>query len=188
MGDERHLHGSMTHHTLNVIRSFILEACQMNLEEKAAAFLEQKRIAVVGVSRKAGTGNAIMGRFRSRGYTVFPVNPNAEEIAGEKCYPNLKAIPDGVDAVMIVTRPEVTEQVVHECAEAGVSHVWMHYNALFGAGNSSVSQPAVEFCHEHGINVISGACPLMFGQTADFGHKCMRWMLGVTGKLPNGSN
>lgn len=160
----------------------------MTLEAQAAAFLEQKRIAVVGVSRKGGTGNALFDRLRDRGYEVFPVNPSAEEINGQKCYPSVKAIPNGVDAVMIVTRPEVAEQVVHDCAEAGISHVWMHENAFAGAANSSVSQSAVEFCREHGINVIAGACPMMFGQTADFGHKCMRWILGVTGKLPNGSN
>ena len=156
----------------------------MTLEAKTEAFLAQKRIAVVGVSRTTGTGNGIYDRFRSRGYEVFAVNPNAAEIDGEPCYPNLKTIPGGVDAVMIVTRPEVTEKVVEECAELGVSHVWMHYNSLFGESNSSVSETAVAFCQNHDIEVIPGGCPLMFGQTADFGHKCMRWILGVTGGLP----
>jgi uncharacterized protein len=160
----------------------------MTLEAQAAAFLEQKRIAVVGVSREGGTGNALYDRLRNRGYEVFPVNPNAEEINGEKCYPDVKAIPGGVGAAMIVTRPEVAEKVVQDCAEAGISHVWMHEMAFAGVNNSSVSQAAVEFCREHGINVIAGACPMMFGQTADFGHKCMRWILGVTGKLPDSSN
>lgn len=156
----------------------------MNINKQAEEFLTQKRIAVVGVSRKQGTGNGIFTSLRGRGYEVYPVNPNATEVMGETCYPNLKAIPGGVDAAVIVTRPEITEEVVHDCAEAGVSHVWMHYNALFGASNSSVSDAAVAYCQEHDINVIAGGCPLMFGEGADMGHKCMRWILGVTGGLP----
>lgn len=156
----------------------------MTLEEKTAEFLAQKRIAVVGVSRSAGTGNGLYDRMKERGYEVFAINPNATEINGEPCFPNLKAVPGGVDAVMIATRPEISEQVVGECVELGIRYVWMHYNALFGESNSSVSETAVNLCRENGINVIPGGCPMMFGQTADFGHKCMRWILGVTGKLP----
>lgn len=159
----------------------------MNINKQAEEFLSKKRIAVVGVSRKQGTGNGIFTSLRGRGYEVFPVNPNASEVMGETCYPNLQAIPGGVDAAVIVTRPEVTEEVVHECAEAGISRVWMHYNALFGKGNSSVSEAAVAYCREHNIDVIAGGCPLMFGEEADMGHKCMRWILGVTGGLPKDS-
>lgn len=159
----------------------------MNINKQAEEFLSKKRIAVVGVSRKQGTGNGIFTSLRGRGYEVFPVNPNASEVMGETCYPNLQAIPGGVDAAVIVTQPEVTEEVVHECAEAGVSRVWMHYNALFGKGNSSVSDAAVAYCREHDIDVIAGGCPLMFGEEADMGHKCMRWILGVTGGLPKDS-
>jgi predicted CoA-binding protein len=156
----------------------------MSLESQAAAFLDQKRIAVVGVSRKRGTGNAIAGALRKRGYQVFPVNPRAKEVDGETCYPDVKSIPGGVTAAVLVTRPEVARQVVDDCAEAGVGHLWMHHNALFGAGSSSVSEDAVQACRRHGIDVIPGACPLMFGDQADLGHKCMRWLLRVGRRLP----
>jgi predicted CoA-binding protein len=101
-------------------------------------------------------------------------------VEGEKCYPNLKSIPDGVDGVVIVTPPEAAEQIVRECAEIGISRVWMHRS--FGPG--SVSEEAVQYCEENNISVIAGACPMMFCQPVDFGHKCMRWILGVSGKLP----
>jgi len=156
----------------------------MSVNSQAKDFLAQKRIAVVGVSRKQGTGNGILKALQGRGFEVVPVNPNADEIDGQKCYPNLKEIPGEVNAVVIVTNPDVTEKVAQECVEVGVNHVWMHYNALFGAGTSSVSEEAAEYCRQNGINVIAGGCPLMFGEGADFGHKCMRWLLGVTGKLP----
>jgi uncharacterized protein len=87
-----------------------------------------------------------------------------------------------VDGVVIITRPEATERVVNDCAVAGVSRVWMHQS--FGASKTSVSQNAVEFCQEHGIAVIPGACPMMYGPGADFGHRCMRLLLGITGGLP----
>lgn len=156
----------------------------MSLETQVEDFLAQKRIAVVGVSRTTGTGNGIFNALKKRGYQVFPVNPNTTEVEGEPCYPEVAAIPGGVDAAVIATSPEITEQVVRDCAASGVSHVWMHYNAFFGAGNSSVSDEAVAFCREQGINVIPGGCPLMYGDGADFGHRCMRWILARTGGLP----
>ena len=157
----------------------------MTIETRADAFLSKKRIAVVGVSRnRSGTGNAILKSLRKRGYETFPVNPNASEVDGETCYPNVQSIPGGTEAAVLVTSPDVARKVVEDCAKAGVQHVWMHHNALFGAGNSSVSREAVAACRQHGIEVIPGACPLMFGEGADVGHRCMRWLLRVFGRLP----
>jgi uncharacterized protein len=155
----------------------------MTLTTTAEDFLAQKRIAIVGMSRQKGTGNIIYDRLKARGYEVFAVNPNVDQIDGIPVYPNLKAIPDGVDAVMIVTRPEVSESVVHECKEVGVTRVWMHNNPMFGAAASSASPEAVDFCKANGISVVDTGCPLMFDPTADFAHKCMKWFLGVTGKM-----
>jgi acyl-CoA synthetase (NDP forming) len=156
----------------------------MSLESQAESFLAQKRIAIVGASRSNGTGKAIFKALRERGHEAIPVNPNADSIDGETCYPTLSAVPGGVGAAVIVTRPEVTDQVARECVEAGVQHVWMHHNSLFGAGSSSVSPDATAYLREHGVSVIPGGCPLMFGEKADAGHRCMRWLLGVMGKLP----
>jgi hypothetical protein len=152
----------------------------MTLKTMATDFLAQKRIAVAGVSRtEQDAANTIYKKLRDSGYTVFPINPKAETVEGDTCYPNLKSIPGGVDGVVIVTKPEVTEQIVRECAEVGVKRVWMHKSM----GNS-VSDEAVQFCREHDIHVIPGGCPMMFCEPVDFGHKCLRWLLGVTGRLP----
>ena len=146
-----------------------------NIDEAAAAFLDNKRIAVTGVSRTPKThgGNSVYKRLRERGYEVFAVNPNTSEVEGDQAYPNLHSIPGGVDAVVIATRPALADQTMHECAELGVKHVWMHH----GSGASSVSATATVYGREHGITVIDGGCPLMFGRAADFGHKCMRVLL-----------
>jgi predicted CoA-binding protein len=150
------------------------------LNELATDFLAQKRIAVVGVRRSTeDAANAIYKTLKERGHEVFPVNPNAQTFQGDPCYPNVQAIPGGVDGVVIATRPEITEQVVKDCAEAGVRRVWMHDNTFVPG---SRSDEAVQFCKDHGIAVIGGACPMMW---MDFGHKCMRAVLGLMGRLPN---
>lgn len=154
------------------------------LETKVNDFLSQKRIAVAGVSRKEGSavGNAIYRKLRDTGYQVFPVNPNATQAEGVTCYPSVKDIPEKVDGVVIVTRPDATEQIVHDCAEAGIKRVWMH-GGLHGPG-SSVSPTAVQYCQDHDISVIAGACPLMYGKPSDGFHRFIRQMFGLFGRLP----
>jgi uncharacterized protein len=125
------------------------------------------------------TANFIFRKLRDAGYTMFPVNPHTDTAEGVTCYPNVQAIPDGVDGVVIVTRPAITEQVVRDCAEAGVKFVWMHK----GMGNS-VSDEAVQFCRDNGIDVIPGACPMMYCEPVDMAHKCFKWIFGAFGRLP----
>lgn len=154
----------------------------VTIKEAASAFLANKRIAVTGVSRKPqGHGsNAVYKRLRDRGYEVFAVNPNADEVEGDRCYHTLKDIPGGVDAVVIATRPEAAEATMGECAELGISQVWMH--RAFGAG--SVCDEATVHGRDNGITVIDGGCPLMFDPTADFAHKIMRFVFTRNGHVP----
>lgn len=154
------------------------------LEAKVVDFLTQTRIAVAGVSREGRrhpAGNLIYRRLKATGHAVVPVNPHMQTFEGDRCYPDLRSIPGGVDGVVVVTRPDITRQIVHECRDAGVRRVWMHQS--LGQG-TSVSPAAVEYCHQHDISVIAGACPMMYGGHADFGHTCMRWVLRLTGGLP----
>jgi predicted CoA-binding protein len=152
------------------------------ITEAATDFLAHRRIAVTGVSRTPGGhgSNIVYQRLRDRGYTVFPINPNAHEVEGDPCFPDLRSIPDGVDAVVIGTRPEIAETTMRECAELGIHHVWMHR----GPGAGSVSPTAADFGRRHGIEVIDGGCPCMFEPTADRGHKAMRRVLTLTRNVP----
>jgi len=152
------------------------------IKDAAADFLAHRRIAVTGVSRTHGKhgSNAVYMRLRDRGYDVFAVNPNADEVEGDRAYHDLRSIPGGVDAVVIGTRPEIADQTMHECAELGIGHVWMHR----GPGHGSVSETATAYGRDHGITVIDGGCPCMFGPTADRGHKVMRPILTLTGNVP----
>ena len=154
------------------------------LNQRVDDFLAQKRIAVAGVSRDNShhpTGNLIYRKLKKTGHEVIPINPNMQTFDGYQCYPNLRSIPGGVDGVVIVTRPDTVDRIVEDCSAAGVRRVWMHQSLAKG---SSVSPEAVAYCRQHGIGVIAGACPMMYGPGADFGHTCMRWLLGLTGKLP----
>lgn len=154
----------------------------MTMSEAASQFLSQRRIAVTGVSRHPqGHGsNVVYQRLRERGYEVFAVNPNAEQVEGDPCYHDLRSIPGGVTAVVMGTRPETAEATMRECSELGIELVWMH--RAFGAG--SVSSAATVYGRSRGITVIDGGCPCMFDPTADPAHKMMRGILTLTGKVP----
>ena len=152
------------------------------IKQAASEFLSNKRIAVTGVSRKPAShgSNVVYQRLRDRGYEVFAVNPNADEVEGDTCYHDLKSIPGGVDAVVIGTSPTHADGTMQECHELGIKSVWMHRS--FGGG--SVSDSATRFGREHGITVIDGGCPLMFEPCSDGGHKAMRFVFTLTGKVP----
>ena len=153
-----------------------------SIKEAAAAFLAHRRVAVTGVSRTAaGHGsNAVYQRLKERGYDVYPVNPHAEEIGGDRCYPDLHAIPGGVEAVVIATRPDHAKATMVECDDLGIKEVWMPRS--FGPG--SVSDEATRYGREHGITVIDGGCPLMFEPATDPGHKVIKWVCRMNGRLP----
>lgn len=151
-----------------------------SIEETVKDFLAQKRIAVVGVSRNSRqTANGIYRTLRGMGYEVKPVNPKTTEAEGDPCYPDLASIPGGVDAVLAVTLPKVTETVARDCVALGIPRLWMHRS--FGPG--SVSEEAARYCRDNGVAVIAGGCPMMYRQGADIFHRCMRVVLKVTGGL-----
>ncbi len=150
-------------------------------------FLSQKSIAVVGVSDKRDTGcNLNYRKFKEGGYRVFAVNPHVSTYDGAPCYPDLRSIPEKPDAVFMLTSPKVTEQIVQQCVDLGIKHVWMH--CLMGtkpglsAGSTSVSQAAVAMCKAKGIAVIPGACPAQFLKP-DIGHGIMRRVWRMFGFL-----
>jgi predicted CoA-binding protein len=152
------------------------------LAEAAGRFLAVRRVAVTGVSRtpKGHGANVVFQRLRQRGYEVFAVNPNTDRVEDGPCYPSLRSIPGGVEAVVIGTRPQHALGTLQECADLGIRLVWMH--RLFGSG--SVSEEAVEYGRDHGLTVIAGGCPLMFDPTADGAHKLLRRWGTLTGSVP----
>jgi uncharacterized protein len=157
------------------------------IDELVQEFLAQKVIAVVGISNKRETGaNLNYKKFKENGYHVYPVNPRIRTYAGAACYPDLKSIPEKPDAVFILASPAVTEQVIRQCVDLGIKHVWMHCQMGtkpgLAAGTTSVSRTGVEMCRAHGIAVIPGSCPAQFLRP-DLGHGMMRRLWNFLGYL-----
>jgi predicted CoA-binding protein len=150
-------------------------------------FLALKRIAIVGVSDRRETGcNSGYRKFKSAGYRVYAVNPRITQFDGDPCYPDLKSLPEKPEGVFILASPKVTDQIVSQCVDLGVKHVWMHCMmgtkpGLAGA-MSSVSPQAVQMCRENGIAVIPGSCPNQFLKP-DVGHAMMRGLWRLFGFL-----
>jgi predicted CoA-binding protein len=153
-----------------------------NVPRPVAEFLGGERIAVAGVSRSSSqAANAILRKLRKSGYEAIPINPNASEVEGERCYPDLASVPGSIDGVVVATHPDVAAELVRQCEERGVGRVWFHRS--FGVG--SVSEEAVRQCSMSGIHCIVGGCPLMFCDPVDVGHRCMRWWLQRRGRVPS---
>ncbi len=153
----------------------------MNQEfkDRVEKFMACRRIAVAGYSSQGEQpANLIYRRLVNNGYEVFAVNPKAEEISDVPCYPNLAAIPGGVEAVVLCTPPRATIGVLNECADLGIQHAWIHRSVDRG----SYVEGAEEYAAQRGINLIPAGCPLMF-VSPDFGHRCMKWFFSWRGLL-----
>jgi len=120
----------------------------MASEERIKAFLEKRNVfAVVGASRDPQKyGYQVYRDLKNAGYKVYPVNPNAQEVLGDKCYPSLEELPERPDVVVVVVPPRVTEQIVKACKELGIRKVWMQ--------PGPESEEAVRYCEENGLEVI----------------------------------
>lgn len=142
--------------------------------------MAQKRLAFVGASRDSKEFSAnVYRQLRDRGYELFPVNPNADEIEGDTCYHSVTELPEGVDGAIVMVPAERSAGIVEECIEHDIPRVWLHK----GAGPSSVSDDAVALCREHGIEVVDGACPMMFAEPVGWFHRVHRWGRKVSGGL-----
>jgi predicted CoA-binding protein len=144
-------------------------------------FLQQHRIAMVGVSRDPKDfSRSLFREMRKRGYDMVPVNLFAEELEGEECFRSLDRISPKVDAVLLMTPFWEAEGVVRQCAELGITSVWMYRAGKKGAG----TQKAIDYCKEHGIRVVEG-CPLMFIRgTALIPHRAHGFILKLIGQYP----
>ena len=148
--------------------------------ELIPSFLRGRRIAVAGVSRGVGSAaNPVYRKLRDSGYEVFPVNPNASEVEGTRCFANLASVPGELDGVVVATHPEVSFDIVRQAVERKVPRIRLHRS--FGRG--SESDAAVRECADRGIQCVVGGCPVMYCEPVDLGHRCMRWWLGWRGRI-----
>jgi uncharacterized protein len=148
-------------------------------KQRVNNFLSQKKIAFAGYSSTGSeVANGLYDKFKKSGYQTFAINPKYLEVKDVECYPDLKSMPEKVDAVMISTPPEATLDVVKQCIELGIKHVWVHKS--FGDG--SYNQEAIDLAEKNGLEIIPLACPMMFLKPDPF-HFCFRLILNWKGKL-----
>ncbi len=144
-------------------------------------FLAQPRVAFVGISRNAKDFTHVLRReFEARGCEVVPVNPGAAEINGRPCWARLQDVRPPVNTVLVLTPAALSEGVARDCAEAGVTRVWLYR----GGGMGAVSPGAVAFCREHGISVVAGECPLMFLAHTQWFHRVHGFIRKISGAYP----
>lgn len=140
-------------------------------------FLAQKTLAVVGVSRSGKKmGNAIYKELKKKGYNVYQVNSNAPEIEGDKCYPDLKSLPEMPGGIVLSVKPEQSIEVAKEAASVGIKHIWMQ--------QGSESEQAIQYCTERGISEVHKECIMMFAAPVDGVHKFHRTLKKIFGGLP----
>jgi uncharacterized protein len=140
-------------------------------------FVADRTMAVVGVSASGkGFGNAAYTELKKRGFRLLPVHPSAPSIQGDRCFASLSAIPEKVDRVLVVVKPEHAEGVVREAAAAGVRQVWLQQGAESAAAIAAASG--------EGVSLVTGQCILMFTEPVGSFHKVHRWVWKVLGKIP----
>jgi predicted CoA-binding protein len=158
----------------------------MDQAKACKAFLAHRRLAFVGVSRDPGDfSRTVFAELTRRGYDVVPVNPTGGD--GQDGIPFVRRLQDivpPVEAALLMTPPAVTTEVVKDCAEAGIRDVWMHQ----GVGRGAASPAAIAFCRDHGIAVVTGACPLMYLPETGFVHRAHRWCREVLGRPRGGAS
>jgi predicted CoA-binding protein len=144
-------------------------------------FLALKRVAVVGVSRNPKElSYTLWQELLQRRYEAVPVNPTTTEIDGKRCYASVRFIDPPVEGALIMTTAAVAEQVIEDCAAAGIRHVWL-YGGLGGGATSAGSIAAAE---RQGLDTVAGHCPYMFLPGTPVFHKMHGLGKKLTGSYP----
>jgi uncharacterized protein len=140
------------------------------------AFLASEPVAFVGVSRNPKKfGYAAFKELKDKGLKLIPVNPSADEILGEKVYPDVKSLPDGVNGIIIMTKKEHTLKAIQEAKEKGIKQIWIQQHAE--------SKEALAELKDTNINYITGECILMFYKPHSV-HKFHIFLNRLFGKYP----
>ena len=140
-------------------------------------FLNQKSYAFIGVSRKEKHfPNYLYAELKKKNFHLTPINPNMEEFDGQKCYPDISALPEKVDAAILTTPKAETLKILQQVQENGIKHVWIQQGAH--------TKEAIEYAKEQDMNVIANKCLFMFATPVEGPHKFHRFINKIFGALP----
>lgn len=159
----------MSHHSRHVVSA-----------TAARAFLDSGRLAVIGASDEPSNfGRSVLGELRSHGIAAVAVHPSATTVDGEPAYPAVAAVPGQLDGAIVMVPAEAAVDVVRDCIAAGIPRIWL----FKGAGTGALSDEAVRLCEDAGVEVVPGACPLMFLEPVGLVHRIHRGMRRTVGSL-----
>ncbi len=126
----------------------------MNTLKQINQFLDNQPIAMVGVSRNPKKfGYTAFKELKDKGMKIIPVNPEADEIMGEKSYRNVSSLPADVRGIIVMTKKDKTASIVKEALEKGIKEIWIQQMAD--------SKEALVHLKDSDINYITGECILM---------------------------
>ena len=109
------------------------------------AALNEKKIAVVGMSAKTHRASYLVGDYlMQNGYEVVPVNPRETEILGLKCYPSLKDVPGSIDIVNVFRESSVVPQIAEESVKIGAKYLWLQLEVISSEGVSIAAQGGLQ--------------------------------------------
>jgi uncharacterized protein len=146
------------------------------MEQSIHDFLNCKRIAVVGFSRRGSKfGNYVYNELQKKGYEVYAVHSTEQIISGVKCYSSLSSLKDRVDGVFVCVPPESALEVLKESAENNLKNVWLQQGAE--------SEEVLNIAKDLNLNLVSKKCLLMYAQPVRSFHKLHRGIVKIFGKL-----
>lgn len=112
---------------------------------------ECRTIAVVGLSADWNRPSYFVAKYmQQRGYRIIPVNPKYPEILGEKCYPDLRSIPEKVDMVDVFRKPQDCAPIAREAVAIGAKVLWLQLGV--------VNEEARQIAEAAGLTVIEDRC------------------------------
>lgn len=139
-------------------------------------FVSSKRIAVVGMSRSGKKfGNMAAKELKAKGYEIYPVHPEAVEIDGFTCSPNLQSLTGKIDGVWISIPPKNVSPVLEEAAQIGLKNIWVQQ----GAWSAEVQQTIDQLQ----LPVVTKKCIMMYAPPVKSVHKFHRTIVGIFGGL-----
>jgi acyl-CoA synthetase (NDP forming) len=119
--------------------------------------LRPKSIAVVGASTQPGKiGYTVLNNLIRDGYTgkIFPINPQAEEILGVKCYASVLDVPESIDAAVIVVPAKFCAQVIDECGKKGVKGLIVITSGFSEVGRKDLEIQLVDIARQYGMRIL----------------------------------
>ena len=140
-------------------------------------FLEPKKIAIAGVSRNPKKfGHQVYKELKKRDYVVYPVNPLASDIDGDKVYSSITELPPDVKHLLILTPKKETDLILRAAIKQGFTNIWVQ--------QMSETKDTIKIAAENHVDVISRKCIFMFAEPVTSIHKFHRTLMKWFGRLP----